>query len=185
MDRSRATYEAYDGVKLHLPSGRVVECEALTVQEAVRFLRMLEVSEDLDAREAFETGFVERIGIGDELLADFAQVDVDVGAMTVAEGFRVAQPWLRGALAPETAGGARALAGLFETAADVLGVAPDADAADALEVIRRFSRQFYAMLYGLAQDFWALLAARPKARELVIHRAYVASTFDPREAWTT
>lgn len=73
MERSEATFEGFDGVRVELPGERVLVCKALTVKEGVHFLRMLSDAEagDADAQWRFLEEFAERVGVEDEPLSPY------------------------------------------------------------------------------------------------------------------
>lgn len=175
MDRSQATYEAYDGVELRLLNERVVRCEAVTVAEAVRYLRLLSrVSEHFEAHHEFMAEFPERIGIADVPLRDLGFSiesplggELDGGLLTVCTGLEL----LRMLFAAE--GGDPGAQSDFldklpaELGADLSSIHP----ADIFEFGRLFAQELYELLYGLASDFLTHLITGPRGQVLILRRA--------------
>ncbi len=175
MDRSQATYEAYDGVELRLLNERVVRCAAVTVAEAVRYLRLLSrVSEHFEAHHEFIAEFPERIGIADVPLRDLglsiespAGGEIDGGLLTV----RAALDLLRTLVKAENGdpGAQSDFLDKFPAAlsADLSSIHP----AEVFEFGRVFAQEVYALVYRLASDFLTHLTTSPSAQVLILTRA--------------
>ncbi len=70
MDRSQATYDSYEAVRVELPNGQTLECRPLTVKEGVHFLRLLSEAEnsDPDAQWTFLEEFPTLVGVEDVVM---------------------------------------------------------------------------------------------------------------------
>ena len=175
MDRSQATYEAYDGVELRLLNERVVRCEAMEVAEAIRYLRLLSrVSEHFEAHHAFMAEFPERIGIADVPLRDLGLSiecplggELDGGEVTVRDSLKL----LRILVAAENGdpGAQSDFLDKFPAAlsADLSSIHP----AEVFEFGRLFAQEVYSLLYGLASDFLTHLIASPRGQVMILTRA--------------
>lgn len=179
MERSQATFEAFDGVELHLLNGRVVRCDALTVQEAVRYLRLLSgaVGGDLSRVDVLLREFPARVGLTEVPVVDLG-LEVD-GLDRISPKLLLGSPIegrrgsgaFRIANAVTELGEADVLAQaqaqlyllrLVPPALGVKGRAPF----EVFEAARGFTSALYLHLFGLAQDFCSLLTASPPARTM-------------------
>ncbi len=175
MDRSQATYEAYDGVELRLLNERVVRCERVEVAEAIRYLRLLSrVSEHFEAHHIFMAEFPERIGIADVPLGDLGFSiesplggELDGGSLTVRGSLKL----LRILMEAEN-GEPRAQSDFLDKfpaalSADLSTIHP----AEIFEFGRTFAQEVYSLLYGLASDFLTHLTASPRGQVMILTRA--------------
>ena len=195
MDRSQATFEAYDGVELRLLNERVVQCPPLTVAEAVRYLRMLSrVSEDFGAHYAFMAEFPERIGIAEIPLGDLGFVmpspvagapDLDGNGLTVTASLALLE-----VLAKAEQGDQDAIADFFDRFPPAIGVEPAdlSPPAQVFECGRVFAEHAYTLIYGLASDFLTHLTTSPRGQVMMIARAGTTTPAAPtksKQALTT
>ncbi len=180
MDRSQATYEAYDGVELRLHDGNVIRCEPLSVSEAIHFMRLLaEAVDDTRVHYEFLREFVPRIGFSGiklvslglviELTQEDADIEVDLGdfselapGTTVEEALGICEALWKA----QDEGDAWEF---WEKMPPLFGVDPrDADAAAAFAAGRAFVLIFYRHLYGLVSDFLRHLTAGPATQVMVL-----------------
>jgi len=168
VDRSQATYEAFDGVELRLLNERVVRCKALGVGEAIRYLRLLgSVSEDFQAHHTFMGEFPERIGIIEVPLRDLGfsmeaprGEELDGGELTVQAALGFLELL------------SNAENGDPHSQADFMDRFPSAVGFDSSSVIpsevfdagRVFAERVYELIYGLASDFSTHLTTSPRGQ---------------------
>lgn len=168
MENSEATYEAFDGVELHLRNGRIVRSDPLTVQEAVRYLRLLtKLADDATCHEEFIDTFPARIGLLDVPLADLGlEVDGVVGYGTLDVQGAISLAGLVTTAAGPTfeRATANAQAKILDEFPETLGV--DGTAVEVFAVARAFTQALYEKLYGMARDFLAHLTHGPKGQVL-------------------
>lgn len=89
MERSEATFEAYDGVRVPLPSGRVVTCRALPVKDAVKWLRRLDLVENPESVRSQNEALI-------RFYDEFARaVGVEAEPLSPAEVMDLARSFLR------------------------------------------------------------------------------------------
>lgn len=173
MDRSQATYEAYDGVELQLLNGRVVRCDALTVAEAVHYLRLLaSIGEDPDAHDTLMSEFPERIGILDVQLADIGlEVEgIELGDLTLKDGFEmvgILATALGDAFSVESSKAKVRVLDEFPVTFGVEGLKPP----EVFTLARTFAERLYLLIYGLAQDFCQHLTLSPGVKVMVLRAA--------------
>lgn len=180
MERSRATFDAYDAVELRLED-RVVRVPPLTVGEAVRYLRLMDRlhSGDEGAHAEIMAVFPARAGIMDVPLSAWGlMVDVPgVGAchptMTVAQALEFCA-----VLAEAQEGGWRAQAKVLDRTPAALGL-PELSPVEVFGAARLFAGEVYALIYGLAQDFFNRLALSPRGQAVERTGPTVASTSTP------
>ncbi len=180
MERSQATYEAYDGVELRLHDGKVIRCDPLSVAEAIHFMRLLAGAvDDTRVHHEFLREFVPRIGLAETKLValgltiELGQEDADV-EVDLAEYSELAP----GTTVEEALGICEALWKaqdegdaweFLEKLPPLFGVDPQhAHAAEAFAAGRAFVLIFYRHLYGLASDFLRHLAAGPATQVMVL-----------------
>ena len=181
MDRSQATYEAYDGVELHLLNECVVRCEAMEVAEAIRYLRLLSrVSEHFEAHHVFMAEFPERIGIADVPLRDLGlSIDspvggeIDGGELTVRAALGLLQM-----LVKAENGDPGAQSDFLDKFPAALGaeMLSSIHPAEVFEFGRLFAQEVYSLLYGLASDFLTHLTTSPSAQVMILTRAMETET---------
>ena len=171
MDRSKATYEAFDGVELRLFNDRVVRCPALGVGEAIRYLRLLgSVSEDFQAHHTFMGEFPERIGIIEVPLRDLGfsmkapdgedGEELDGGELTV----KAALGYLE-LLSNAGDGDPRAQADFMDRFPAALGFDPSSVIpSEIFAAGRTFAERVYELIYGLASDFSSHLTTSPRGQ---------------------
>jgi len=180
MDRNRATYEAFDGVELRLLDGHVVRCPALSVAEAIHYLRLLsETDYDVDAAHAFLNEFPARVGIADVPLSALGfEIDGVPGGhhawdVTVSQGLALLE-LLGVAQRPHEWTGA--LAKFMEAFPKATGISTE----DPWEMNRLgsvFAAAYYeAVLNGFARSFLSHLRSSPRARVMVMTGADSNST---------
>lgn len=178
-----ATFEAYDGVELRLLNGRVVRCPALTVREAVRYLRLLSrAATDAEAHADFMAEFPARMGITGERLADLGlEVEgLDLGALSFRDGVRLANVLAVASYHMDSRKRARAQLAFLRLFPRKLGLdGSRLEPAHVYALGRRFSDGMYQHIYGLAQDFCSLLTSGPAVRTMVLTGAQPTAT-DPR-----
>lgn len=171
MDRDRATYEAYDGVRLELLNGAVAECAPLTVKEAVHFLRVLEgfKARTPGAFDALMSEFPARVGLTEQRLADIGlEVEdqsgnpLEFGDLTYADAVKIAEKVAAACYDPDPAAMSRAQIDVLDEIPGTLGV--EGPAADVFAVARRFTEAFYLLIYGMARDFCGHLTASPPVK---------------------
>lgn len=174
MNPDQATYEAYDGVRITLLDGTVVECEPLTVAEAVRFLRQLRDvrSSEPGAHEAFTSEFPARIGItGESLTALGLEVEhpsggsLDLAGLTYSDAVDICEQiavasWHDDVRVRSDA--QIAVLDEFPSRFGLDGLSPP----ELFAVGQSFAKEFYLLIYGLAQDFCSHLTASPPVRNL-------------------
>lgn len=183
MDRSKATYEAFDGVELRLLNDRVVRCPPIGVGEAVRYLRLMSrIVEDFEAHHQFMTEFPERISIANVPLADLgfsmkapdgADVDASLTLRTVLD--------LLHKLSDAGAGDPGAQADFLDDFLPAIGLENEAfTPAEVFEFGRLFAQEVYALVYGLASDFSAHLATSPRGQvTMILERAKTTPLLKP------
>jgi hypothetical protein len=190
MDRNRATYEAFDGVRLELLNGAVAQCEPLTVQEAVRYMRQLQgfVDGRSGALDDLVSEFPARIGVTDARLVDLGLVVTDprgrlleFGGMVYSEGAELAAVIAEACWHASDAVRASAQAAVLERVPAAFGVA-DLGPAEVFEVGREFARELYLLIYGLAQDFCDHLTASPA---VTVMSLWAVAAGSPTKGWTT
>jgi hypothetical protein len=179
VERSQATFEAYDGVELKLQDGRSVLVPSFTVTEAVHYLRILDRVREgsFDAHVAFLAGFPARVGILEVPLPAFGFEVGIPGAgirspdLTVAQAVALADTV---ALAQETDGW-RAQAEVLGRIPAVLGL-DGAAPAEVFLAARLFAHEVYTLLYGLAESFFGHLVSIPRGQVLTMGTAALTST---------
>ncbi len=175
MDRSKATYEAYDGVELRLLNGRVVHCAPLEVVEAVRWLRLLSrVDEgDFESHYTFLAEFPGRIGIDAVPLGDLGfsmtgpgDVELTADAMNVTAALGLVEM-----LAQAEGGDPNAQANFLDNFPGAIGADPEImTPAGVFELGRAFAEQVYSLVYGLASDFSTHQTASPRSLVMTLER---------------
>lgn len=179
VDRNQATFEAFDGVEIRLLNGRVVRSSALTVAEAVHYLRLIERvdADDLTAVTEFVAEFPQRVGIQDEKLADLGlevsgpgAVPLSFGDLTVKDGLSLASLYAQsiqdGPRAPKAQ--IRVLDEFPATfGLDAAVLAPS----DVFDVARGFTEALYLHIYGLARDFCRHLTTSPRVKVMELRAA--------------
>jgi len=168
VDRSEATFQAFDGVTLTLEDGRAVNVRSFSTQEAVRYLRLLSMVEagDAGAHATFVREFPARAGLSDVPLSAFGFTfaadgvgEVAGGSVTVAralafvERLNAAQEWQ----------GWRAQMSFLDDFPGAFGL----QALDPPAVFRAgisFADEVNRLLYGLAESFLTHLASSPRAQ---------------------
>jgi hypothetical protein len=192
VENSQATFEAYDGVKLVLGGGRVVECAPLSVAEATRLLRQLTPEEGDPDHASFIAEFPERLGIMDELLADLVEVEgvggepLELGELTLRDGFDMATLWGVSVAPPDIDAEASAKAQLrvLDEFPATFGLAVDLPAAEVFAVARRLTEAIYLRIYGLAARFSESLTGRPTGQVIDVNRLSSSSSAPPRASTT-
>lgn len=165
MENSDATFEAFDGVELRLLNGRVVRCDALTVREAVRYLRMLsKIAEDPTAHDGFLHEFSVRVGLLEVQLCDLGLTveGVNVGALTVAQGLDLADVVTAAAGPTYAKATAEAQVRILDEFPGALGISGSTE--DVFAGARAFVQALYEKLYGMARDFSGHLAVSPPVK---------------------
>lgn len=186
MDRNKATYEAYDGVELRLLNGVVVRCAALTVEEAVRYLRLLSSikeaveSEEEDvfaavfvaaaaAHEDLVSGFPGRLGILGERLVDIG-LEVEgpdgmlaFGDLTLEDA--LAMVHILGVALSDaySAESSKAKVRILDELPPTLGV-DGLGPAEVFALGRTFGKSLYLLIYDLAEDFCRHLTLSPRVK---------------------
>ncbi len=178
MQRSQATFDAFDSVELQLLNGRVVHCDALTVQEAVRYLRHLSgaVGGDLSRVDLLLREFPARVGLTEVPVVDLG---LEIEGLDVSPKLLLGSP-----LGEPPAALRRAFANAVAELADtdvlkqaqaqlyLLRLAPPAlglrgrPLVEVFEGARDFTSALYLHLFGLAQDFCSLLTRSPRVRTM-------------------
>jgi len=168
MDRSEATFQAFDGVTLTLEDGRTVNVRSFSTQEAVHYLRLLSRVQDGDAgaHHTFVREFPARAGLSDVPLSAFGfQFDVEgVGGVSGGD-VTVAQALAFVELLHTAQGrwGWRAQMALLGEFPEAFGL----QALDPPEVFRAgiaFAEEINRLLYGLSESFWTHLVSSPRAQ---------------------
>lgn len=176
MERDEATYRAYDGVRLELFNDAVVECPPLTVAEAVHFLRALkDVRDDRPgAHEAFMGEFPERIGITDQRLADLGLVVkgadgsvLDLGDLTYSDAVALCEQIAVASWSDDVVARSEAQIAVLDEWPATFGITEQAPP-QVFETARTFAKEFYLLIYGLAQDFCSHLTASPPVKVLTL-----------------
>lgn len=170
MDRSRATFEAYDGVEFRVGEG-TVKVPSLSVGEAVRFLRLLARVEQGDGAANHEAAamFSVRSGVEAVVLSDLGW-EGPGGSLTVGAGIAFA----RQVDIAQTPDGWSAQAHVLDRAPRILGV--DGEPAEVFGAARAFAQQVYTLVYGLARDFWIRPHLSLKVRAMTAPRPRWSST---------
>lgn len=168
MDRSEATFQAFDGVTLTLEDGRTVNVRSFSTQEAVRYLRLLSMVEagDAGAHYTFVREFPARAGLSDVPLSAFGfRFDVEGvgevsgGDVTVAR----ALAFVELINAAQERQGWRAQSAFLDEFPGAFGL----QALNPPEVFRAgiaFTDEVNRLLYGLAESFWTHLASSPRVQ---------------------
>jgi hypothetical protein len=192
VENSQATFETYDGVKLVLGGGRVVECAPLSVAEATRLLRQLTPEEGDPDHASFIAEFPERLGIMDELLVDLVEVEgvggepLELGELTLRDGFDMATLWGVSVAPPDIDAEASAKAQLrvLDEFPATFGLPTDLPAAEVFAVARRLTEAIYLRIYGLASRFSESLTGRPTGQVIDVNRLSSSSSAPPRASTT-
>lgn len=195
MDRSQATYEAFDGVELRLLNGRVVRCSALTVKEAVHYLRLLSLikeaaeSEGDDdvalvaaagAHDDLVSGFPDRIGILEERLVDLGlEVEGPDGALlfgdlTLKDAFEMVGILATALSDAYSAESSKAKVRILDELPLTLGV-DGLGPAEVFALGRTFGKGLYLLVYDLAEDFCQHLTLSPRVKVMELRAATVPS----------
>jgi len=177
VDRSEATFDSYDAVELRLED-RVVRVPPLTVGEAVRYLRLMDRlhSGDEGAHAEIMATFPGRAGIVDVpltawgLTVDVPSVGPCAPSVTVGEALE-----LCGALTEAQGGAWRAQVKVLDRTPEVLGL-PTLHPVEVFGAARLFAQEVYALIYGLAEDFFARLALGPRGQARVTDPAAALSS---------
>ena len=169
MERSEATFAAYDAVEITTADGTVVRAPALSVAEAARFLRLMAKvrSGDAAAHAELVATLPGRLGV--------ASLPISSLGVTVTLPDEVACPDL-------TVADALAFAGVVERAGEPDGWAaqveildrvpswfPDADISPSgvFSLAREFAGGVYGAMYGMADSFFGRLALIPVGQAVV------------------
>ena len=182
MERSQATFEAYDGVELKLQDGRVVRVPPFTVGEAASYLRLLSQVKDgsLEAHETFLATFPARAAIQDVPLVAFGfEVEIPgigrrVPELTVAQAVALADTVARAM----EADGWRAQSEVLDRIPAVMGLS-EPTPAEVFLAARLFAREVYTLLYGLAESFFGHLVSSPSGQVMRMAGTVGASTSTP------
>jgi len=173
MDRSRATYEAFDGVELRLLGGQVVRVPAFEVHEAIHFLRLFAAIEggDQAAHRQFVAEFPARARLLTVPLSALGfALDVGEGEVRRCEQVTVADALALLALL-EAAGdqsGWRAQAQFLDRFAAAVALPKGMPPGDAFTLGHAFREECYHALYGLARDFLSHLNSSPGVQVLAM-----------------
>lgn len=171
MDRSQATFEAYDGVELYL-GDRVVRTPAFTVAEAAHFLRMMDrlASGDGGTVEGFVEEFVARAGLGDVRLADLAVAcdGLEWGDLTANDAQALLRILNEACHDDDLVSRSRAQVRWLEEIPPTFGLGADMSPADVFQVGHRFAESYYLHMYGLASDFCSRLHRSPAVKTWVL-----------------
>ena len=172
MDRNQATYEAFDGVEIRLLDGHVVRTASLTVEEAVRYLRLQSNADfDVAAAHEFLRDFPARMGVTETPLSAFGLVVEDVAdghrcaALTVAQGLELLE--LLGKAQQET--GYQEQADFLEQFPKLTGLLGD-DVWETFRLGHAFAEAYYLAIFGFARDFLSHLRSSPRAEVMVMRR---------------
>lgn len=177
-DLSQATFEAYDGVRLRLATGYVIETRPFTVAEAVHFLRLIdEATEQPGAHSRFFAEFPERMGITTAKLADLG---LEVPGLSVGDLKYPAAAALENLLADATGAEnlsvrSKAQRRFLEAFTQAFGLADDMRPADVFALGHKFVEAFYLLIYGLARGFCYHLIPGP-GNQVGMARAGSSST---------
>lgn len=181
MERQNgATYEAYDGVELRLLNGCVVRCPALTVREAVRYLRLLSrAREDAEANAAFLAEFPGRMNLEVQRLVDLgvAVEGADLGELRYKDGVRLAKVLALASYHPDVRKRSKAQVAFLRLLPKKLGLDPDSlQPHEVMELGRRLVDDMYETMYGLAEDFCSHLTSSPPVKVMTLRRAQTVSS---------
>lgn len=165
MERSEATFQAYDGVRLTLADDHVVQVPAFSTREAVHYLRLLSRVEagDAAAHHAFFHEFPARAGLlGTPLSAfgfAFSDAEIAGGEVTVAEATALVQ--LLGAAQD---GGSSEIVRFLDRFPVAFGIGDDVPPAEIFVAGNAFADEFYRLIYGLAESFLSRLVSTPRVQ---------------------
>lgn len=188
MNRDQASFDAVDGVELHLLNGQTVRCPALTVKEALRYLRLFAGAEGNPSNhDEILRSFPERIGIMDVRLVDIGleaegpDGPLSFGNLTVQAAFDLLD--ILGVAMGEdyaSVAVAEAQVRILDEFPETLGIQSERPT-EVFGGARAFAEAFYLRIYGLAQDFCGHLTASPPVLVMTIR----APSSSPQPTSTT
>lgn len=178
MERSDATFGAYDGLELRLLGGQVVRVPDLTIAEAARFLRLLAAIESdgrtelerQEAHERFLAEFVPRAGISDvSLFALGMALELPGGMVARGEDISVARALqltelLQAACQRSGWGAQSEFLDVFPPVLGSDGLRPP----EVFQLGHQFAQHVYELLYGFARPFLSHLISTPGVRVMVM-----------------
>jgi hypothetical protein len=168
VDRSEATFQAFDGVTLTLEDGRAVNVRSFSTQEAVRYLRLLSMVEagDAGAHATFMREFPARAGLSDVPLSAFGFTfdvegvgEVAGGSVTVSRALELVELLN----AAQTHHGWRQQCAFLGEFPGAFGLA-DLNPPEVFRAGIAFEDEVNRLLYGLAESFLTHLASSPRAQ---------------------
>lgn len=167
-DFSQAAFESYDGVRLRLETGYVIETKPFTVSEAVHFLRLIDgATEDPSRHTQFFDEFPARMGITGAKLADLGLVvpPLDMGDLKYPAAVAFEQMLADATLEMDLRARSKAQLRFLETFPKAFGESfPECTPAEVFALGQRFVQAFYLLIYGLAQGFCYHLIPGPGNR---------------------
>lgn len=167
-EHSQATFESYDGVRLRLETGYVIETKPFTVTEAVHFLRMIDgATEDPSRHTQFFDEFPARMGITGAKLAELglAVLPLDMGELRFPEAIAFEKMLADATLEMDLRARSKAQLQFLETFPKAFGESfPECSPAEVFELGQKFIEAFYLLIYGLAQSFCYHLIPGPGNR---------------------